>query len=85
MSRLAVKAQHLPVARRQTNVTLPDSLLQDARDLKINVSQACERGLAAEVAETKLQLWLRENRPAMDAWNDYVEKNGLPLDAFRQF
>jgi antitoxin CcdA len=85
MSRLAVKAQHQPSPRRPTNVTLPESLLQDARDLKVNVSQACEHGLAAEVAKTKLRVWLKENRPAMDAWNDYVEKNGLPLDAFRQF
>jgi antitoxin CcdA len=71
--------------RRATNVTLPESLLQEARKLDINVSQACERGLAAEVAATKAQLWLDENRAAMDAWNNYVEQNGLPLAEFRQF
>ncbi len=82
MPRLATKAA---AARRPMSVTLPVSLLHEARDLQINVSQACERGLAAEVAETRLQLWLQENRPAMDAWNEYVERNGLPLDAFHQF
>ncbi len=71
--------------RRATNVTLPESLLQEARKLDINVSQACERGLAAEVAATKTQQWLDENRAAMDSWNDYVEQNGLPLAEFRQF
>lgn len=71
--------------RRATNVTLPESLLQEARSLDINVSQACERGLAAEVAATKAQRWLRENRAAMDSWNDYVDQNGLPLAEFRQF
>jgi antitoxin CcdA len=85
MPRPAAKAQHQAAPRRPTNVTLPESLLQDARALKVNVSQACEHGLAAEVAATKLRVWLKENRPAMDAWNDYFEKNGLPLDAFRQF
>jgi antitoxin CcdA len=71
--------------RRATNVTLPESLLHEARKLNVNVSQACERGLAAEVAATKAQQWLQENRAAMDAWNDYVEQNGLPLTEFRQF
>ena len=71
--------------RRATNVTLPEDLLQEAQKLNINVSQACERGLAAEVAETKGQQWLRENRAALDSWNDYVEENGLPLGEFRQF
>jgi antitoxin CcdA len=77
--------QQAPVPRRATNVTLPETLLREAREMSINVSQACERGLALAVAETKAQRWLRENRDAMDAWNDYVEQHGLPLAAFRQF
>ena len=71
--------------RRATNVTLPEGLLREAKALKINVSQACERGLAAEVREERARLWLRESRPAMDAWNGYVEEHGLPLGEFRQF
>ena len=71
--------------RRATNVTLPEALLREARDLNINVSQACERGLATEVSETKAQRWLRDNRAAMDAWNEHVEQHGLPLAGFRQF
>ena len=76
--------QSLPT-RRATNVTLPDALLREARALNINVSQACERGLAAVVAETRARQWLEANRDAMDAWNGYVEQHGLPLAAFRQF
>jgi antitoxin CcdA len=41
--------------------------------------------LAAEVAESKAQRWLQENRAAMDAWNEYIEEHGLPLAEFRQF
>ncbi len=73
------------VTRRATNVTLPEALLHEARALKVNLSQACERGLAAEVARARQAAWLAENRAAMDAWNDYVEQNGLPLAEFRQF
>jgi antitoxin CcdA len=71
--------------RRATNVTLPELLLRDAREMGINLSQACERGLAAAVADARRQLWLEENRDAIDAWNGYVAKHGLPLDDFRQF
>ncbi len=71
--------------RRATNLTLPEALLRDARELGINLSQACERGLAAAVADKRRQRWLDANQGAMDAWNDYVGKHGLPLAAFRQF
>ena len=73
------------MSRQRTNVTLPDSLLLEARQLKVNVSQACERGLAAEVAEAKARQWRQENKEAIDAWNAYVEENGVPLADFRQF
>ena len=51
----------------------------------INLSQACERGVATEVAEKHRQRWLAENRDAMEAWNEHVAAHGLPLGAFRQF
>lgn len=88
MSRLAKSRFHDASrggSRKPTNVTLPEPLLREARDLGINVSQACEHGLSAAVAESKAQKWLRENREAMDAWNEYVERNGIPLSEFRQF
>ncbi len=74
-----------PTPRRPTNVTLSENLLQEARKLDINVSQACERGLAAEVAATTARQWLDENRAAMESWNDHVEQHGLPLAEFRKF
>ncbi|MBR0664940.1 type II toxin-antitoxin system CcdA family antitoxin [Roseomonas hellenica] len=82
-------ASHIPdppaPPRRATNVTLPEALLREARELGINLSQACERGLVSAVAEVKAERWLRENRAAIDAWNDHVERHGMPLSEFRQF
>jgi antitoxin CcdA len=72
-------------ARRPANVTLPESLIQEAKALGINISQACEKGLAAAVAEAQGAAWLSENRPAIEAWNEYVEEHGIPLSEFRQF
>ncbi len=71
--------------RRATNVTLPESLLRDAREMDINLSQACERGLAAAVAEGRRHRWLVENREAMEDWNRHVAEHGLPLAAYRRF
>ena len=72
-------------ARRPTNITLPDALLREARSLGINLSQACEQGLTAEVGSVRRQRWLEENRAAIDEWNDYVAEHGLPLADYRQF
>ena len=72
-------------SRRPTNVTLPDALLRDARELGINLSQACERGLVAEVTAVRRQRWLEQNQEAIQSYNDYVAQHGLPLAAYRQF
>jgi len=71
--------------RRPTNVTLPAALVAEARALDINVSQACESGLARSVAEARRARWLADNAGAIEAYNEMVERDGLPLDAFRQF
>ncbi len=73
------------VTRRATNITLPEALLREAKALKVNMSQACERGLAAEVARARREVWLSENRAAMDAWNAHVEAHGMPLAQYRRF
>ena len=71
--------------RRPTNVTLPERMVSEAQSLDVNVSQACEQGLALAVRHARDQRWLEENRSALDAWDEYFELNGLPLAQYRQF
>lgn len=71
--------------RRATNVSLNREHLAEARDLGINISQACERGLVETIAEVRAARWLEENREALDSYNRYVEENGLPLENLRLF
>ena len=71
--------------RQATNVTLPPDLLAEARKLSLNVFQACELGLKAEIARARRAQWLEENREAIASSNDYVERHGIPLAEFRQF
>ncbi len=71
--------------RRPTNVSLPEPLVEEAKALGVNLSRACESGLAAAVRAERERRWLEENRAALESWNEYVEKHGLPLAKYRQF
>ncbi len=71
--------------KKSTNVSLAESLLAEAREMRINVSQAAEAGVAKAVAEKRAEIWQTENQKAFECWNAYVEKNGLPLAKYRRF
>ncbi len=71
--------------RRPTNVTLPVELVTEAKALQINVSQACESGLARAVMDARRLRWLEENKGAIEAHNAMIERDGPILDEFRQF
>lgn len=72
-------------ARRATNLSLAEDLLQQARALNLNISQAAEAGLARAVAEKQAELWRAANQEALASSNAYVEKHGLPLGKYRSF
>jgi antitoxin CcdA len=71
--------------RRPTNVSLDARLVEEAKEFGINVSRASEEGLAREVKAERERRFKEENAEAFEEWNRFVEKNGLPLDRFRQF
>ncbi|QKC86036.1 MULTISPECIES: type II toxin-antitoxin system CcdA family antitoxin [Mesorhizobium] len=75
----------LNAIRQPANLSIDSNLMREAKGLDVNVSRAAEAGIAEAVAAEKTRLWKLENRATMDAWNDYVEKNGIPLDEYRQF
>lgn len=78
-------SNHISGSKKATNVTLAENLLAEARDLRINVSQAAEAGIAKAVAEKRSEIWLKENLEAIESSNAYVEKHGLPLEKYRMF
>jgi len=71
--------------RKPTNLSLDATLVSTAKDLGINLSRACERGLSEEIAKERRRRWLEENAEAIAWSNAYVEENGLPLADLRQF
>lgn len=77
--------QRNEAAKRATNVSISARLLAEARALGVNISRAAEAGLAQAIASRRAELWIAENRAALDSSNTYVEQNGLPLAAYRNF
>ncbi len=71
--------------KRATNVSLGDTLLTEAKSLGVNVSRACEQGLAEEVRQERARRWQEQNSAGFDAWNGYVERLGIPLSNYRKF
>ncbi len=82
---MAILNNYVHATKKATNVSLAEGLLAEAKELRINVSQAAEAGVAQAVAEKRAELWLKENAKAFECWNAYVEKNGLPLEKYRTF
>ena len=74
-----------PAPRRPTNISLDADLVQEAKAEGVNLSKACETGLEAELRRVKNERWLKENREALLAWNEWIEENGLPFEDHRQF
>jgi antitoxin CcdA len=72
-------------ATRPTNLSLSAALVDEARELGVNISVAAARGLERAVAKRRAERWIEENGAAFKSYNDYVERNGLPLEKLRLF
>ncbi len=72
-------------ARRPVNLSLDESLVVSARSLDINISRACETGLARAVKEERERRWRETHREMIEANNLWIEQNGLPLEDYRLF
>ena len=70
---------------RPTNVTLRAALVDEAKELGVNISLAAARGLENAVKEARAERWLEENRGALESSNEWMETNGLPLADLRLF
>lgn len=70
-------------SRRATNLSV-DSLLEEARRLRIHLSKAAEVGIEARVREGRQAEWLAGNESAIEASNRFVEERGLPLARLRR-
>lgn len=73
------------VPKRATNVSVRSDLLDAAREAGLNLSATMERALTEELADAKRKKWREENRAAIDAYNEHIEKHGVFSDGVRRF
>jgi antitoxin CcdA len=71
--------------RRPVNVSVNSDLLNQARQLDINLSATLEAALATALRSRRREQWLKESRGAIDAYNEYVETHGVFSDGKRTF
>ncbi len=71
--------------RKKMSLSISEPLAQAARQLDINLSRAAETGILQEIKRRRDNAWLEKNRPAIAAYNERVEREGLFGEEFRNF
>ena len=71
--------------KKPTNLSINSDLLNEAKSLKINLSATLEAALLYELKAARRDLWLAENKEAIDACNKLAESHGLFADKHRVF
>ena len=71
--------------KKPTNLTLNAKVLDLARELGMNLSQTVDALLAEEVRRRYWERWNADNKGAIDAYNERIARDGLPLAKYRSF
>ena len=71
--------------KKAANLSVDRTLLEQARDLKLNLSQVFEASLSEAVRRQQREEWLRRNRAALQAYNAHIEKHGVFSAGLRSF
>lgn len=75
-----MQRQPLSVPKKRTNVTVSQSLLQEARENGVNLSALLEHALNDELRLRRKKRYLDENKTAFSSHNAFVEEAGLFSD-----
>ena len=64
------------------NLSVDENVLAEARALNLNLSRFVEEKLSEHTRRLRAETWLEENRDAIKAYNDRVERDGPVLQDF---
>jgi antitoxin CcdA len=71
--------------KKKMSLSISEPLAEAARQLDINLSRAAESGILQEIKRRRDTAWLEKNRPAMAAYNERIEREGLFGEEHRGF
>ena len=66
-----------PVKKRAVNLFVDAELLDEARRMRINVSETLERRLRTIVRAEQEKRWLAENQEAIASINSFIDRHGI--------
>jgi len=71
--------------KKPTNLSINSDLLQQAKDLHVNLSQTLELRLAEILRDQKRREWQEDNQEAIEEYNKRIDARGVFSDVLRQF
>ena len=71
--------------KKATNISINSDLLEKAKKYKINISANVEKTLEELIRQYEIQNWEKENKEAIDSYNQRILENGLFSDRLRSF
>ena len=71
--------------KKSTNLSINSDLLRQAKERRINISQALELRLVELLREEQSRTWKEENREAIEDYNHRIEAHGTFGDGLRRF
>jgi antitoxin CcdA len=71
--------------KAKVDLGISAAVVGEARALGINMSRVAEAAIAEAAAAERNRRWVAENRAALDAYAAEVERDSLPLAAWRTF
>jgi len=71
--------------KKAVNLSVNSDLLSQAREAGVKLSALLERALEEETRRLREARWREENKAAIDAYNEHVERDGVFSDGLRTF
>ena len=71
--------------KKATNISINSELLEKAKKYKINISANVEKTLEELIRQYEIQNWEKENKEAIESYNERIAKNGVFSDGLRSF
>lgn len=71
--------------KKATNISINSELLEKAKKYKINISANVEKTLEELIKQEEIKNWEKENKDAIENYNQRISQNGVFSDGLRSF
>ena len=82
---LSVVMMEIRPMKRAANLSVDSELLDQAKELKINLSHTFENALRTLIRQKQSEQWKIENKQAFDSYGKHIKKHGTFSDKLRSF